>query len=184
MENGGQRITTGENGSAFVSGVGAGPTARMTVNLEQVENPSVKTPPTAMELRPRPGATLKVNFPMQPTGDVLVKLLLRRPDGQTVGLAAARLVLIDERGRSYEAGTEFDGTAIFSGVPVGSYRVELEPEQAKRLRMRLVAPISAVVKNDGGFGADVQGEVVFEPKTQEEAARTADLARDTKPANN
>ncbi len=184
LESGGQRVSTAANGSAFVSGVGAGPTARMTVNLEQVENPSVKTPPTTMDLRPRPGRTLKVDFPMQPTGDVLVKLSLRRPDGQTVGLAAARLVLVDARGRTYEAGTEFDGTAIFSSVPVGSYRVELEPEQAKRLRMRLSAPITAVVKNDGGFGTDVQGEVVFEARQQEELAAPADLAPAANQVNN
>jgi hypothetical protein len=183
LEGGGQRVVTGDDGSAFVSGVGAGPTARLTVGLEQLENPSVRTPPTTLDLRPRPGNTLKVDYPMQPTGDVLVKLNLRRPDGQTVGLAAARLVLVDERGRKFEAGTEFDGTAIFSSVPVGRYRVELEPEQAKRLRMRLAAPLTAVVKNDGGFGTDVEGEVVFEARPQEQAAVAPDLAPDTNQAN-
>ncbi|MGA0604403.1 hypothetical protein ACO2Q0_00245 [Phenylobacterium sp. VNQ135] len=184
LEGGLSRAKTGADGKAFISGVGAGPTSRLAVNLEQLENPLVKTPPTTLDLRPRPGATLTVDYPMQPTGDVVVKLLLRRPDGQTVGLAAARLVLSDDKGRTYEAGTEFDGTAVFSQVPVGSYRVELEPDQAKRLRMRLAAPLTAVVKNDGGFGTDVQGEVVFESRTQEQAPAAEDLSPQSDQVNN
>ncbi|MCH1932447.1 hypothetical protein L9G16_20075, partial [Shewanella sp. A25] len=69
----------------------------------------------------------------------------------------------------------FDGTAIFSGVPLGNYRVELDPDQAKRLRMRLTKPIAVVVKSDSGFGADVQGEVMFEPRAQEEDAQLSEL---------
>lgn len=176
LEGGAQRVVTGEDGSAFVSGVGAGPTSRLVVGLDQLDALSVKTPPTVLDLRPRPGATLRVDYPMQPTGDVLVKLMLRRPDGSSVGLAAARLLLVDSRGRKFEAGTEFDGTALFSGVPVGKYRVELEPDQAKRLRMRLAAPVAAEVKNDGGFGADVLAEAVFEARPQEEVAQTNGLA--------
>lgn len=167
LEGGLTRVRTGPDGRAFVSGIGAGPTARLLVGLDQLENPSVSTPPTTLDLRPRPGSTMEIAYPMQPTGDVMVRLILRRPDGDPVGLAAARLVLIGEKGRTYEAGTEFDGTAIFSGVPVGRYRVELEPEQARRLRMRLAAPLTAVVKNDGGFGTDVQGEVLFEPRPED-----------------
>lgn len=183
LDGGVQRVVTDKNGVAFVSGVGAGPTARLMVGVDQLENLSVKTPPTVLDLRPRPGAMLKVDYPMQPTGDVLVQLMLRRPDGSTVGLAAARLVLVDDRGRRFEAGTEFDGTALFSGVPVGKYRVELEPEQAKRLRMRLAAPVTAEVKNDGGFGTDVTAEAVFEGRPQEETAQANDLATEANQAN-
>lgn len=183
LEGGAQRVVTDKSGAAFVSGVGAGPTARLIVGLDQLENLSVKTPPTVLDLRPRPGAMLKVDYPMQPTGDVLVQLMLRRPDGSTVGLAAARLLLVDDRGRKFEAGTEFDGTALFSGIPVGKYRVELEPEQAKRLRMRLAAPVMAEVKNDGGFGTDVTAEAVFEGREQEETAQANDLATSANQAN-
>jgi len=183
LEGGAQRVLTDKDGVAFVSGVGAGPTSRLMVGVDQLENMSVKTPPTVLDLRPRPGAMLKVDYPMQPTGDVLVQLMLRRPDGSSIGLAAARLVLVDDRGRTFEAGTEFDGTALFSGVPVGKYRVELEAEQAKRLRMRLAAPVRAEVKNDGGFGTDVTAEVVFEGRPQEEPAPANDLATQTNQAN-
>ena len=167
LEGAVRRAVTDENGQVFISGVGAGPTARLTVSLDEVENPSVKTPPSTLDLRPRPGATMKVNYPMQPTGDVVVRLMLRRGEAPPVGLAAARLQLVDARNRKFEGSTEFDGTAIFTSVPVGTYRVELDPEQAQRLRMRLAAPLTAVVENDGGFGAEVQGEVLFEARTQD-----------------
>jgi hypothetical protein len=175
VEGGVQRAVTDDQGRAFVPGIGSGPTARLTVALDQLEAASVKTPPTTLALRPRAGATIQVEYPIQPTGDVIVRLVLRRPDGSAVGLAAARLVMTDARGRTFEAGTEFDGTAIFSGVPLGSYRVELDPDQAKRLRMRLTKPISVDVKSDSGFGADVEGEVMFESRPQEEEAQVSVL---------
>lgn len=175
IEGGVQRALTDDQGRAFVPGIGSGPTARLTVGLDQVDLASVKTPPTTLNLRPRAGATVQVEYPIQPTGDVIVRLVLRRPDGSAVGLAAARVVMTDERGRTFEAGTEFDGTAIFSGVPLGSYRVELDPDQAQRLRMRLTKPIAVVVKSDSGFGADVEGEVMFEPRAQEETAQVSEL---------
>lgn len=175
LEGGERRAVTGPDGRAFVPNVGAGATARLIVGLDEIENPSVQTPPTTIELRPRPGATMEVKFPMRPTGDLMVKLVLRRPDKETVGLAAARVVLVGENGRTFEAGTEYDGTAAFIGLPVGTYRVELEPGQAKRLRMRLAAPVTAVVESDGGFGSDVQAEVIFEPRSQDEEQQSTDL---------
>ena len=169
LEGGIRRAVTDETGQVFISGVGAGPTARLAVSLDQIENPAVKTPPATLDLRPRPGVTMRIDYPMQPTGDVVVRLMLRRPDGSSVGLAAARLQLVDEHGRKFEGATEFDGTAIFTSIPIGKYRVELDPEQAQRLRMRLATPLTAVIKNDGGFGTDLEGEVLFEARPQDGA---------------
>ena len=46
--------------------------------------------------------------------------------------------------------------------PVQSFRVELDPDQAKRLHMRLKDPVSFTVSPDGGYLADVQAQVVFD----------------------
>jgi hypothetical protein len=175
LDGGERRVSTGPDGRAFLSNVGSGPTTRLVVGLDDVENPSVQTPPTTLELRPRPGATMEISYPMRPTGDVMVKLMLRRPDGTSVGLAAARVVLIGDKGRIFEAGTEYDGTAAFIGLPIGEYRVELEPEQAKRLRMRLVRPATAIIESDGGFGSDVEAEVIFEPREEDEDQASQNL---------
>jgi hypothetical protein len=154
---------TGADGRVLVTGLGAGPTAYMDVNLEKLENPSVATPPTRLQLRPRPGRTTRVDYPMRPTGGVMVKVELLRDDGQRVGLASVRVQLIRAGAPPVDGVTEFDGSAVFDAVPVGSWRVQLEPLQAGRLRMRLLDQAAVVIKGDGDFAPDVVVQVRFEP---------------------
>jgi hypothetical protein len=107
----------------------------------------------------------RIEFPMQPTGDIMIRILLRRPDGPKVGLSGVRVRLVGERGQTFDANTEFDGSASFQELTPGVYRLELDPEQAKRLRMRLVAPLSVTIKGDGRFIPDASAEVEFERRT-------------------
>lgn len=44
---------------------------------------------------------------------------------------------MDDKGAAVESVTEFDGSANFQDLPAGSYRLELDKDQAARLRMRL-----------------------------------------------
>lgn len=164
LEGGPRRgVVTGPDGRVLITGLGAGPTAHMDVNLERLENPSVSTPPTRLELRPRPGSLARVNFPMRPTGGVRVKVELLRDDGQRVGLASVRVQLSPEAGPPVEGVTEFDGSAVFDAVPTGTYRLQLEPKQAGRLRMRLVQPASVVIRGDGDDAPDMVVQVRFDP---------------------
>lgn len=163
LEGGPKRgLVTGPDGRLLVTGLGAGPTAHMDVNLDRLDNPAVATPPTRLDLRPRPGAVARVAFPMRPTGGVTVKVELLRDDGQRVGLASVRLQLVPDKGAPVEGVTEFDGTAVFDQVPMGAYRIQLEPKQAARLRMRLVQEPTVVIKGDGADAPDVALQVRFE----------------------
>jgi hypothetical protein len=109
---------------------------------------------------------------MQPTGEVMVRILLRRPDSSLIGLAGVHARLVGENGRVAEANTEFDGSASFEDLVAGAYRLELDPDQAKRLRMHLVAPLTVTIKGDGGFTPDASAEVAFEPRPQDEQPKS------------
>ena len=89
------------------------------------------TAPTAIQLSPRPGSVTHVNYPLRPTGDVMVKLELVRDDGKHVGLSAVRVQLVPAKGAPVEVTTEFDGSALFSGLPVGFYTLQLDPTRAQ-----------------------------------------------------
>jgi hypothetical protein len=154
---------TGRDGRILVTGLGAGPTARMDVNLERLENPSVSAPPQRLELRPRPGSVARVDYPLRPTGGVRIKVELLRDDGQRVGLASVRLELTPTQGPALEGVTEFDGSAVFDAIPTGTYQLRLEPGQATRLRMHLVQQASIVIKGDGNDAPDVLAQVRFDP---------------------
>ena len=168
IEGGGRRgLVTDKDGRAMITGLGGGPSAQLEVNLEKIDNPSVKTPPTRVQLRPRPGAVARIDFPMRPTGEVLVKVELLRDDGQKVGLSSVRVQLTPDRGEAVDSVTEFDGSAVFSALPIGTYKLGLDPRQAEKLRMRLLQRPTIVVKGDGNFTPDVVVQVRFEPPVTE-----------------
>jgi hypothetical protein len=154
---------TGADGRILVTGLGAGPTAYMDVNLEKLDNPAVSTPPTKLQLRPRPGRTARVDYPMRPTGGVMVKVELVRDDGQRVGLASVRVQLVRPGAPPVDGVTEFDGSAMFDAVPLGAWRVQLEPLQAGKLRMRMLDAASVKIEGNGDFAPDVLVQVRFDP---------------------
>ena len=162
-------VTDAEEGNAYVSGFGAGPTARLIVGIGGIENQAVKTPPTVIEFVPRPGGVTQVEYPMRPTGEVMVSVKLRRPDQRQVGLSATRVRLVDEMGVAVEGVTEFDGSVNFQDLPAGTYRLELDKDQAARLRMRLLAPVTVTIRPDGSITPDVAAEVEFEPRAAGDA---------------
>jgi hypothetical protein len=159
----GRGARTAADGRVLLTGLGAGPTAYVDVNLEKLDNPAVSTPPTKLQVRPRPGRTLRVDYPMRPTGGVMVKVELLRDDGQTVALSSVRVQLVRPGSPPIDGVTEFDGSAVFDAVPVGAWRVQLEPLQAGKLRMRLVEGAAVAIKGDGDFAPDVNLRVRFEP---------------------
>ncbi len=158
---------TGRDGRVLVTGLGSGPTAHMDVTLDKLENASVSAPPSRIELRPRPGSVARVDYPLRPTGGVMVKVELIRDDGKRVGLSSVRIQLVADDGAVVEGVTEFDGSAMFDAVPIGSYRVRLDPRQAERLRMRLLETPRVVIKGNGDFTPDVSVQVRFEPAPPE-----------------
>ncbi|MFC3070198.1 hypothetical protein [Phenylobacterium soli] len=167
VEGGIQRVVTGPDGRALVTGLGSSPTARLNVDLDRMDNPSVKSPPRIIQISPRAGQVLQIDYPMQNTSEVLVRILLSRPDGTKVGLSGVRVKLVNAEGHVAEAKTEFDGSANFEELVAGVYQLQLDPEQAQRLRMHLVSPITVTIKGDGGFTPDASAEVKFDPRPQD-----------------
>ena len=167
VEGGTRTVRTDAQGMAYITGFGATSTSRLLVSLSELDNPDMNTLSRTVEFAPRPGGVTEVAYPIRPTAEVMVSLKLRRADQSLIGLSATRLRLVDSHGVVAESSTEFDGAASFPNVPAGAYRVELDPEQAQRLHMRLAQPLTLVVKPDGS-SADLQGEVRFDPRTETE----------------
>jgi len=164
LEGGSLKAKTDADGRAYLSGFGSGPTARLLVGISEIEDQQVKTPPSVIEFTPRPGGVTQIEYPMRPTGEVMVTVKLHRPDGVLVGLSATRVRLVDAKGLALEGVTEFDGSVNFLDVPAATYRLELDKEQAERLRMRLLAPVSITIKPDGSGAPDTIAEVEFQPR--------------------
>lgn len=161
--DGGQRQTrTDDNGRALLTGLGNAPTARLQTNVDDVDLANVGTPPTTIEVAMRPGHTSVIPYPLAPQGEVMVKLTTVQGDGKQTGLSALRIRAVPDAGTPIEAQTEYDGTVVLGGLRAGHYRIELDPDQAARLRMRLDAPIDFTIDPAGGAVPDRRGIVIFE----------------------
>jgi hypothetical protein len=166
VDGGEKKAVTGPDGRVFVTGLGVSPISRLQIGLDDIDNPYVQSPPRIVQFSPRAGQVLRIPYPLTPTGEVMAVVSLRKPDGKVVGLSAVHVRLVRGDNPPIEGSTEFDGSVSFEHLPVGTYRFELDPEQAARLRMRLKEPVTFKVVADGGFVPDVAAEVMFEPRPE------------------
>jgi len=160
LEGGEGKAVTGKDGRAFMTGLGDSVSGRVRTNIDGIDAFFVSSPPSNIDFSPRPGKVVQIAYPLTPVAEVLAKIELQRENGQRIGLSAVRMRLVRDGMPPHEATTEFDGTTIFSNVPPGEYRLEIDPEQAARLKMRLKEPVTVSVNEDGSAG-DAAAEVVF-----------------------
>jgi len=165
VDGGEHKGTTGADGHALVIGLGVAPTGRIQVGLDNIDDPYVVSPPKTVTFNPRPGRVVVVPYPLTAAAELFTHVLFRQGD-RLVGLSAVRVRLVKAGAAAgatpREASTEFDGTAGFEDLAVGTYDFQLDPEQADRLHMRLVKPVQIVVPPQGGPVPDVSVEVMFD----------------------
>lgn len=159
--SGGEEVVTDAKGRAVVTGLGYGVVAQVRTNLDNVPLDNVAGPPPVIEFTPRAGTVAVINYPIQAKGEVLVGIFVRRGERKT-GLSAVMLRAIGDNGETHEGLTEYDGSYLFDALRPGRYRIELVERQAKRLSMRLEAPIEFIIGPNGGPAPDVQGTVLFQ----------------------
>jgi hypothetical protein len=155
-----RKVVTGPDGRAFVTGLGDSVSGRIKANIEGSEAFFVNSPPQDIEFSPRAGDVILIPYPLAPVSEVMAHVRLRQEDGKMIGISGVRVRLVSESREPIETATEFDGSAIFSDVRPGTYRFELDPDQAARLKMRLAAPVAVTVGEDG-MVKDVAVEVIF-----------------------
>jgi len=159
--SGGEEIVTDDKGRALVTGLGYGTVAQVRTSLDNVQLDNVAGPPPVAEFTPRAGTVAVITYPIQAKGEVMITITVRRGD-RKVGLSAVMLRVVNENGEAHEGRTEFDGSALFDALRPGTYRLEIEETQARRLNMRLAEQVSFTIGAQGGPAPDVQAMVVFE----------------------
>jgi hypothetical protein len=161
VDGGEKKAVTDAHGHAFLTNVGNGPSGRLQVGLDAIEDPYVQSPPHTVTFAPRPGLVIKAPYPLTSASEIIVHVVLSR-EGKKLGLSAVRIRLAPKKGAPLEASTEFDGSAGFDNLSQGTYQLQLDAEQAARLHMRLIAPLQIVVPPTGGPLPDVTAEVTFD----------------------
>ena len=86
---------------------------------------------------PRPGVVTEVALPVSSTADIEGAVYLGRGDNErAMPNVTVQVVRVGPDGKGQvvaEAATEFDGVFAIATVPVGTYNLRIDPEQAKRI---------------------------------------------------
>lgn len=165
LEGGGIRTMTDAQGRAFVTGLGDGSMATLRADVSDTDTMFVTPPPQTIVFAARAGGVTTIPYPLVPTSELVARIAFRRKDGTLSGLSAVKLQLVSPKGKVVQGMTEFDGTAVFDELRPGRYALEIDPDQAARLGMRLVEPVFVAVAADGRT-IDASGEVAFNDPIQ------------------
>ncbi len=151
--HGGRRdAVTDASGNALISGLGDAASARIRLDAEKLDNAYLTGPASVVQVVPRPGRVIVIPHAMHATSEIELSVMFARDGAPFQPLSSLALELVGADGRVAAAGrTEYDGALLLENVPAGAYEVRIEPEQARRLHMRLKVPVTVRTTAEGGF---------------------------------
>jgi hypothetical protein len=134
---------TGEDGTAFITGLPAHRATNFTILRKSLEDPFWIPRPEGVAVVVRPGVVGQADFAVVSTGEVDGTVYRRRGTSEQE-IADVVVQLLDTEGKLVtEVKTAFDGFYLFEFVPPGHYVVRIDPEQMARLKLT-ASPESAV----------------------------------------
>ncbi len=136
---------TDGDGTVLLTGLPAG--TRASVQVDPTSLPDIALAPVTrgIELVPRPGRVHRSDFAVVAMSEIAGTAYFRSAlagDGKARarGVSGLRLILLDGAGKAAgSTRTEADGFYLFEQVRPGRYRLAIDPDQAARLGIALVA---------------------------------------------
>ncbi|WP_409020871.1 hypothetical protein [Brevundimonas vesicularis] len=144
-------LITDARGLAYAPGLGDPGSAIIRLNTLAVEDPYLAGGPTLLSVEPRPGRTVIVNYPMQRSAEIEVRVVLERAADNVRPLSAVDIELVGNDGTVFNARSDHAGIAFIDGVPPGEYRVCLNAEQAATLGLTIKRESLVHIPPTGGF---------------------------------
>ncbi|WP_156424815.1 hypothetical protein [Novosphingobium fuchskuhlense] len=141
---------TDANGRAFVAGLGDG--ARASIRVDGDSMPDIALAPArpGIEVVPRPGRIHTSDFAIVTLSDIEGTAYFRAESG-TRAVSRLQLRLLRADGTlAARARSESDGFFLFERLPAGEYRLDLDPQQAATLKIRLEAPVTVTLGGKSG----------------------------------
>lgn len=144
-----QHVTAGRDGTAMLTGIGDG--NRTAVRIDSASLPDIAMAPArpGVEIVARPGRIPVVDFAIERLSDIEATAVYA--DGSHKrGVAGLVLQLVDRNGRLMaHARSENDGFTLMEQIRPGDYTLQIAPDQARNLKIRLVSDGHVHVGIDG-----------------------------------
>jgi len=157
LNGGRQQIRTNDQGVAFLTALPVHKPADIEVAKVTLEDPLWISAIDGVQIVPRPGQAIQLDFPVFMTGEVDGTVLFER-DGRATGAGRVTLQLLDQNGRVVTTTTTaYDGFYVLSSVPVGKYQLRVAPEQIAELQLQIPEALQVEVSANNLFfsGADI-----------------------------
>ena len=152
-----------EDGHLLVTGLGNAARARLKIRTDSIDDPYLLPPSEGVVFKPRAGRVTVAEFPLQASGEVMIKVQIEDAAGKLRGVSALGVELVSAAGAVVKAGrSEYDGSVLLEGLPPGDYQLRLDPQQSERLKIRLVEPIAVKIPTAGGYVGEVSAKIAVD----------------------
>lgn len=144
------QATTRADGIALLGGIGDGTRASIAVDKDSLPDIDMAPLRPGIEIVPRSGRIHTSEFAIRTLSDAEGTVYFAR-EGAKRPVSGVTLRLIGSDGSVVaHTRTQSDGFYLFERLPAGEYRVELDPDQARNLKIRLDEDVSLQLGGDSG----------------------------------
>lgn len=146
---GGENSATDAEGHVLLGRLGDGPRTSVRIDRDTLPDISMAPATDGVELAPRAGRIVVHDFAIRALGELDGTAYFEWAAGAKA-VSGVIVLLLDAQGRAAaRTRTGSDGSFWFEKLPQGVYRLALDPGQAARLGIALVAPGPVTVGPDG-----------------------------------
>ncbi len=146
--NGGYNaIRSDSDGILFLTGIQPYSATGISIAEDTLVDPLWRVALDGVEVTPRPGHAISLNFPIFMSGEVDGTVYLSR-NGKEVGVGNVTVELVDKNNRVVATTkTAYDGFYILSKAPLGDYQVRINQEQLNQLGLRSTKGEAVAIKS-------------------------------------
>jgi hypothetical protein len=148
--SGTEESRTDREGHAFIGNLGDGNRASIKVDADSMPDIALAPARPGIELVPRPGRIHTSEFGIVTLSDIEGTAYFRAATGSRAVSRLQLRLLRPDGSLAARARSESDGFFLFERLPAGEYRLELDPQQAATLKIRLEGPITLTLGGKSG----------------------------------
>lgn len=151
LNNGYNQARTDEDGITFITGIQPYQSLDVVVAPETLVDPLWNTALDGINVMPRPGNSIVLDFPIFMTGEIDGTVYLSK-NGKTFGVGNVDVELVDKVGRVLQTvETAYDGFYIISKIPFGEYHLRISNKQIDKLDLKPVSDEPIELNSDDPF---------------------------------
>jgi len=151
LNNGYTPEKTGKDGVVFITGVRPYEPVNVVVAPETLEDPLWDSAINGINVLPRPGNSMVIDFPIFMSGEIDGTVSLSK-SGQIFGVGNVEVQLVNQQGQVLQTvETAYDGFYILSKVSFGQYFIRISKNQLNKLNLQQIVDEPVEINSDEPF---------------------------------